>query len=214
MVRRFRHMPVDPRTAIWNPWENSGCPMTADRLTATLAAIDAANAADPNRADGIPEALLYGQRMSAELARLLPHASELLQIAARGQHIERWTSPRASYPEGRAGYLAWRRDLGGFHARRVAGIMAGAGYPVAEAERVGQMLRKEGIKRDPEVQALEDVACLTFLRWYFLPFASNRDPDEIARIVEKTARKMSPEGRARVLVEFDLPDSLAAGFRG
>lgn len=187
--------------------------MTADRLSATLAAIDAANAADPHRPDGTPEALLYGQRMSAELAHLHPGAPELLQIAARGQHIERWTSPRATYPEGRAGYLAWRRDLGAFHARRVAGIMAEAGYPAADGERVGQMLRKEGIKRAPEVQALEDVACMTFLRWYFLPFAAGRDPAEIARIVEKTARKMSPAGRAAALAEFDLPEPLAAAFR-
>ncbi len=58
-----------------------------------------------------PAELLYGQRMSATLARLSPDASEHLRIAARGQHIERWTTPRRSYPEGRAGYLKWRKDL-------------------------------------------------------------------------------------------------------
>ena len=105
--------------------------MSTDRLSATLAAIDKANAADPNHAaDGTPEALLYGQRMSDELARLVPDASDLLQVAVRGQHIERWTSPRASYPEGREGYLAWRRDLGAFHATRVAEIMEASGYGV------------------------------------------------------------------------------------
>lgn len=186
--------------------------MTADRLAATLAAIDAANAADPNCPDGTPEALLYGQRMSAELSRLIPDAPELLQIAVRGQHIERWTSPRASYPEGRVGYLTWRRDLAAFHARRVGEIMAAAGYPATDVDRVGQMLRKEGIKRDDDVQALEDVACFTFLRWYFLPFAASRDPGEITRIVEKTARKMSAPARSRALAEFDLPEPLAAAF--
>ena len=30
--------------------------------------------------------------------------------------------------------------------------------------------------------------------------------------VVKTARKMSPEARTRVLAEFDLPDELAAAF--
>jgi hypothetical protein len=31
--------------------------------------------------------------------------------------------------------------------------------------------------------------------------------------VAKTARKMSPDGRARVLEEFDLPEDLAAAVR-
>ncbi|MCV2864297.1 DUF4202 domain-containing protein [Defluviimonas sp. WL0075] len=184
------------------------------RLDAALAAIDVANTQDPDTHEGRPAALLYGERMSDELARLFPDASDVLQIAARGQHIERWTSPRDSYPEGRAGYLAWRRDLGAFHARRVAEIMRDAGYDEAEAERAGTLLRKEGIKRDAEVQALEDVICFVFLRWYFAPFADGRDADALLRIVEKTARKMSANARARALREFSLPESLAAAFQG
>lgn len=183
------------------------------RLQDALDAIDAANANDPDRSEGRPAALLYGERMSAELDRLFPDAADVLKIAARGQHIERWTSPRASYPEGREGYLAWRRDLGAFHARRVGEIMRAAGYGEAEALRAGALLRKEGIKRDPEVQALEDVICFVFLRWYFSPFAEGRDPEGLRRIVVKTARKMSAEGRARALSEFDLPEALAGAFR-
>lgn len=183
------------------------------RLEAVLAAIDAANAADPDVSEGRPAALLYGERMSAELARIFPAASEVLQIAARGQHIERWTSPRGEYPPGREGYLAWRRDLGAFHARRVGAIMRDAGYDEAAAARAGQMLRKEGIKRDAEVQMLEDVICMVFLRWYFSPFAEGRDAEGLLRIVEKTARKMSAEGRARALAEFALPEPFATPFR-
>lgn len=178
------------------------------RLDLALAAIDTANAADPKG-----EALVYGQRMSAELSRLFPAASEILQIAARGQHVERWLLPRSDFPEGKPGYLAWRREQGRRHGARLAGIMAGAGYDDADCARVGVLLRKEGLKRDPEVQALEDVICFVFLRWYFAPFASSRDPDELAGIVEKTARKMSDEGRRRVLAEFDLPEPFAAAFR-
>jgi hypothetical protein len=183
------------------------------KLDRVLAAIDAANAADPDRREGAPAARLYGERMSAELARLFPDASDALKIAARGQHIERWTSPRGRYPEGREGYLAWRRDLAAYHARRVGEIMAAAGYPDETIALTGRMIRKEGLKRDPEVQALEDVICFTFLRWYFAPFAAGRAPEEVERIVAKTARKMSPEARARALVEFDLPAPLAAAFR-
>ena len=182
--------------------------MTGD-LAAALAAIDAANAADPK-----DEALVYGQRMSVELARLFPKASDVLAIAARGQHVERWLLPRGDYPDGKEGYHAWRREQGRRHGARVAGIMADAGYGAADCERVGVLLRKEGIKRDVDVQALEDVICFTFLRWYFSPFAVGREPGALLDIVEKTARKMSAEGRARALVEFDLPEPFATAFRG
>ncbi|HLQ20472.1 MAG TPA: DUF4202 domain-containing protein [Tabrizicola sp.] len=179
-----------------------------DRLSRALAQIDAANSADPKG-----EALPYGQRMSAELLRLFPDASEVLQIAARGQHVERWLLPRSDYPDGKAGYLDWRREQGRRHAARVAGIMAAAGYPAGDCDRVGVLLRKEGIKRDPEVQALEDVICFVFLKWYFAPFAAERDEESTLDIVRKTARKMSDAGRTRVLQEFDLPQPLAEAFR-
>lgn len=90
--------------------------------------------------------------------------------------------------------------------------MNAEGYDQTSVDRVGRMIRKEGIKRDDEVQALEDVICFTFLRWYFQPFAEGRDSQELERIVVRTARKMSVKGRARVLEEFDLPEPFAAAF--
>lgn len=180
------------------------------RLAAVVAAIDAANAADPHRdAEGRPVERVYGERMSAELDRLAPGASEALHVAARGQHVERWKLPRADYPEGRAGYLAWRAEQGKRHAARVDGMMAEAGYGPEERARVAALLRKEGIKRNPEMQTLEDVICFVFLRWYFADFAAKHPEEEVVRIVAKTARKMSPEARARALSEFDLPPALA-----
>jgi hypothetical protein len=180
-------------------------------LERALGLIDAANAADPDLIEGHPAALLYGVRMSDELARQFPEASEVLQIAARGQHVERWLLPRADFPQGKAGYLAWRIEQGRRHALRVAGIMAQAGYGAQDCERVSILLRKQGLKRDAEVQALEDVICLVFLRWYFARFSAGRE--DIEDIVAKTARKMSAEARARVLAEFDLPQTLAQAVR-
>ncbi|WP_299632653.1 DUF4202 domain-containing protein [uncultured Roseobacter sp.] len=172
-----------------------------DRLNAVLEKIDAANAKDPDGAS-----LIYGQRMSAELARLFgTDVSEVLQIAARGQHIERWLSKRRDYPEGRAGYLQWRRDLGRAHGERLAGLMADAGYGAEDCARVGVLLRKEGIKRDAEVQALEDTICMVFMKWYFADFSKKHADEKVLGIVTKTARKMSADMRARVLQEFDLP---------
>lgn len=182
-------------------------------LAGIFALIDAANTADPTVEGGLPAALLYGQRMSAELDRLFPGASDVVQIAARGQHIERWLLQRDEYPAGREGYLAWRREQARRHALRVGALMAEAGYDATAQERVGVLLRKEGLKRDAEVQVLEDVICFTFLRWYFAPFAAKHQPEAILKIVEKTARKMSDAGRARALAEFDLPEPFAAAFR-
>lgn len=182
-------------------------------LNRVLRAIDAANSADPTLEASQPAALLYGQRMSTELARLMPDASEALQIAARGQHVERWLLPRKAYPEGREGYLEWRREQGRRHGARVTGLMAEAGYDDEAQAHVGAMLRKEGLKRDAETQALEDVICFVFLRHYFAPFAPSQEPEALLKIVQKTARKMSAEGRARALAEFALPEPFAAAFR-
>lgn len=182
-------------------------------LALALRLIDDANAADPAREEGKPAALLYGQRMSAELARQVPDAGDLLRIAARGQHIERWMLPRTAYPAGKAGYLEWRREQARRHAARLAGIMAEAGYGPEDQARVGVLVRKEGLKRDAEVQALEDVICFVFMRHYLAGFAAGRARAEVADIVAKTARKMSAAARARALAEFALPDDLALALR-
>jgi hypothetical protein len=172
--------------------------LTDDRLTAVLNLIDDVNRQDPERITideaCLPAALVYGHRMSATLMRLAPEACEHLQIAARGQHIERWTQPRSGYPEGRIGYLKWRKALQSFHADRLAAIMTGAGYGEADAERVGSLVRKERIKQDPEAQTLEDVACLVFLEHYADDLFSRYRDDKVVDILQKTARKMSPRG--------------------
>ncbi|TPE45717.1 DUF4202 domain-containing protein [Amaricoccus solimangrovi] len=187
--------------------------MPKQALLAVLVAIDAANAADPHlEPDGTPAALVYGSRMSEELARRCPDASEHLRIAARGQHIERWKIARTDYPEGRAGYLRWRTDQAQAHAERVAGMMADAGYEPEDRLRVARLLRKEGIKLNPETQMLEDVICFVFLRWYFADFAVKHADEDIGRIVARTARKMSPAARSAALAEFDLSPRHAASF--
>lgn len=189
------------------------------KLTQVLDAVDAANAEDPNldkdeTGRELPEALLYGQRMSAELERLFgADVSDVLKIACRGQHIERWKIARSDYPEGRTGYLTWRRDQGRAHGERLAGLMAEAGYDEIACARVGVLLRKEGLKRNAEVQMLEDVICMVFLKHYFAAFAEKHPFDKVVDIVAKTARKLSEGARNRVLMEFELPEDLAKAVR-
>ncbi len=163
-----------------------------------IAAIDAANAADPRRTpNGKPFEVDHAERMTSWIQRLDPGASDLLHIAARGQHLERWTSPRSSYPEGRGGYLRWREDLKLFHARRVAELMADAGYGVDEINRVAALITKAAHRAgDSEGVLLEDALCLVFLETQFKDLLSKTPDEKMTDILKKTWQKMSPAGRA------------------
>src|SRR5207244_583577 len=94
--------------------------MSDERFNSAIASFDAANSADPNVeiVDGVaqPKELLYARRMTRWLDRLAPEASEALKLAARCQHIMRWSIPRGNYPMDRAGYHRWRSTLYDFHA--------------------------------------------------------------------------------------------------
>jgi hypothetical protein len=176
---------------------------TDAKLAAVLAAIDAANGKDPHliEIDGRrePAELVYGGRMSETLARMAPDASEHLRIAVRGQHIERWTSARKSFPEGRAGYLRWRNELKTYHARRIGEIMTAVGYGADDVARVGSLVRKERLKLDAEAQTLEDVACVVFLEHYLADFMAKTDQAKLPDILAKTWIKMSDHGHEHAL---------------
>lgn len=169
----------------------------------TLELIDNANRQDPNReTDGgvnYPKEFLYSERMSACLTEFAPGASEHLRIAARGQHIERWTSPRSNYPAGRTGYKQWRAELGLFHARRVGELMREAGYADDDIKRTQYLVQKRGLGRDPETQCLEDVICLVFIRHYLDDFVRKQDEEKMIDIIRKTWAKMSEQGQAAAL---------------
>jgi Domain of unknown function (DUF4202) len=187
--------------------------MNDSKLSGALAGIDAANAADPTMetVDGErrPAALVYSERMTRWLERIAPAASAELQIAVRAQHIERWTMPRQGYPMDREGYLRWRSDLAKYHAERAGEIMAAAGFGEDAVKRVATLIRKRGIKRDPEVQTLEDVACLVFLENYFADFSAQHDDEKVVSIVAKTWVKMSEAGHEAALT-IDIPDRAKA----
>ena len=181
----------------------------SDRLQCALGAIDAANACDPNVEAGEPAELVYGRRMSEALAAFAPEASEALQIAVRGQHLERWLTPRRAYPDGKAGYIAWRNAAKRRHAERAAEIMANCGYDDAAIARASALVRKEQLRSDAEAQTLEDVACLVFLRHYAANFAAKHPVAKVLDILVKTQRKMSPRARAAA-PGFGLPAPVLA----
>jgi hypothetical protein len=174
-------------------------PVDKERFTRAMRHFDAANAEDPQRevVEGVPvpKELLYAQRMTAWLERFAPDASEALRLAARSQHIRRWMIPRDHYPMDRRGYLQWRTTLGKFHADTAAAILRDVGYEEGTIQRVQSLLRKEGLKRDPEMQCLEDVICLVFLESYCADFAGLHDAAKALSILRKTWNKMSERGR-------------------
>lgn len=182
-----------------------------------MAALDALHAEDPAKVeldgDSVAEELLYARRMSDALACLVSAPSEALELAVRAQHLCRWRLPRASYPEGRAGYHAWRRESARQHAALAASTLSEAGYDPPTITRVMDLIEKKDRARDPEAQALEDAACLVFLEHHLDAFAASqraegKDEAQLAEIVKKTWRKMSPRARELAL---ELP--LSVGTR-
>ena len=186
-----------------------------ERFDRAIARFDAANADDPNRESVAgherPGELLYAERLTAMLARFAPDAAEVLRLAARCQHIQRWKIPRADYPMTRAGYHQWRTRLRDFHADLAATILGDAGYGDTMIGRVRSLIRKAALKADPEAQALEDVVALVFLESYLDDFvARHGDYDEakFTDILTKTAKKMSARGREAALTMIALPSAL------
>ncbi|MCX6956167.1 MAG: DUF4202 domain-containing protein [Verrucomicrobia bacterium] len=178
--------------------------------------IDAAHAADPHRAaDGRPAELVYGERVEAWVVRLVPDASPALRLAARAQHLERWLSPRATFPEGKAGYLSWRRSLYTQQAERARALLLEAGVSATEAADVATWVSKTGLKTNAGTQALEDAACLVFLENEIGAFAAQHADyprEKFIEILRKTWRKMSPSAQANALA-LELPPAIAALVR-
>ncbi len=169
-------------------------------VSESRAAIDAANAADPRSHDGRPLALAQGRRAEEWVVRLDPEASDALRLAARAHHLRRWALPRSDYPEGRAGYLRWRRAQRERHARDLAAILDEARVDGSVADRAAQIVAKRGLGSDPEVQTFEDAVSLTFLETELRSVLDRLDDDtKAADIVAKTMAKMSAAGHEQAV---------------
>ena len=177
--------------------------MSSARFDAAIAAIDAANADDPDVLviDGVsrPKEQAHAEMMTAWVLRLDPDAAETQLLAARAHHLRRWTSPRTDYPDGRAGYLRWRTTLKVRHADDVATILTAQGYDADAVDRVQRIIRKESIKTDAATQTHEDALCLTFLQTQFSELADKLGDDKTVDVVRKTLVKMSDAGRTQAL---------------
>src|ERR1051326_1363617 len=187
--------------------------VTMDAYSRAQTLIDQAHSADPTRAaDGRAAELVYAERMENWVKRLVSDATPLLRLAARCQHLERWSVPRASFPMDRPGYLAWRRSLYTKQAERARALLLEAGVAAAEAAEVATWVSKTGLKTNPGTQALEDAACLVFLENEIGAFAAQHADyprEKFVDILRKTWRKMSPAAQAAALA-LELPPGIAA----
>jgi hypothetical protein len=173
-----------------------------DRLADAIAAIDAANADDPNtievRGAVRPKEQAHAELMTEWVQRLDPGASDAQLLAARAHHLRRWTLPRSSEPEGRAGYLRWRTKLKAQHAEEVAGLLEASGYDAETVDHVQRIIKKQGLGSDPAAQVHEDALCLVFLETQLASTTDQLGDDHMVDVIRKTAAKMSPAGLAHV----------------
>ncbi|HWA72456.1 MAG TPA: DUF4202 domain-containing protein [Polyangiaceae bacterium] len=170
-----------------------------NRFARAVAAFTAVSAGDPAReidgGEARPRELVQSERLVRWVQRLAPDASEALRLAAHCQHIGRFQLPRASYPDGRSGYLRWRSELARRHAETAHEILSGLGYDEATVEHVRRIVLKQNLSRDADVQLMEDALCLSFLEHELSEFAARHEDAKVVSILRKTWRKMSPRAR-------------------
>ena len=178
----------------------------AFRLRRIYSLIDEINSQDPRDP---PIELEYGKRMTRVLERYDPNAQDTVKIACRAQHIARWRIPRTNFPEGKVGYLNWRKSLYALHSEIIRNLLDKAGgFSSEEITKIGELVGKEWDfknENDPDAHAVEDVAALVFLEFYFPAFTDKlNQKDKIVDIVRKTWRKMSEKGKQQAL-NLNLP---------
>ena len=194
--------------------------MPPDRLTQLFERIDQLNREDPNAEQvggtSVPRELAYAQRLTDWVDRLRPDPSEALRIAARGQHVQRWTIPRDRYAQTRQGYLRWREVLKTFHIETVVRLMHGVGFPDATIQRVREIMGKRRLQDDPESQTLEDALCLIFFETQLTELKQKTPDDKLQEVVRKVLKRMSAQGRtelSKLTLDADTRACIAAATK-
>jgi len=184
-------------------------PRMNDRLHQTLLRFDHYNGTDPNlftwQGETCPQELFLAQKLHEWVLKLAPDAPLPLVLASRCQHIGRWEISRKSYPDGRVGYLTWRKALARHHAAVAEGILRETGYEDDVIDRVKTIVMKQGIKQDADVQTMENALCLVFLQYQYEAFHPAHG-EKIVEILRKSLQKMDAPGHKWALT---LPYSAA-----
>ena len=174
-----------------------------DRHRAAIAAIDAANEDDPftleYAGETRPKEQLHAELMTEWVQRLRPDADEALLLAARAHHVKRWLIPRSEFPSGRRPYLRWRQALHAVHAALAASLLEPLGYSRADLQRIEDLIAKRPDRaQDADAQALEDALSLVFFQTQLDATLPGLDEAQARRVLGRTWRKMSADGRDAV----------------
>ena len=147
--------------------------------------------------------LLYSQRMLDILQKVQPNASLELQLAAQCQHISRWSIPRTTFSMDKKGYYQWRAAIMEHQLSVTSSVLKQAEINEQSIEIVVDTLKNKADKTNINASIIEDTACLTFIKWYLVPFAGQFDPEKAKVILQKTANKMSERG-LKLIPELQL----------
>ncbi len=179
------------------------------RFAEAIKRIDAANAEDPRTelVDGEPQPRerLFAQRVYEWVEQLVKDPSEELLLAARAHTLGRWQIPRDRYPKTTVGYHQWRDALAQFHADETESILRAVGYSDEKIQKIEAFITKTNWPEENEACALEDADCLVFLETKLSGYIDTWEESKALRILQRTFRKMTPDGRARAL-QLELGD--------
>lgn len=176
---------------------------TMNSVQSVIEELNQLNARDPNQleVEGSlrPRQLVEALRLADWVARLRPEPTPALAIAPHCQHLMRWTMPRSEYPDGRLGYLKWRKDLAKMHAAKAAEVMRKHHLDETIIAQVRAINLKESLKANPDAQTMEDALCLTFLQYDLEDFSAKHPEEKVVDILQKTWSKMSEPAREMAL---------------
>ncbi|MEZ4220048.1 MAG: DUF4202 domain-containing protein [Polyangiaceae bacterium] len=208
--------PATPRACyIPHLGSQSAMESLSDRFERAVAEFDRLNGEDPTqeKVSGVlhAAALAHADRVQAWVLHLNPEASEALRLSTRCQHLMRFRFPRSDFPEGRVGYLQWRKAAMRFHATEAEQVLKRVGYDNATISKVKRIVMKQGLNLDADVQTMEDALCLAFLEHDFPQFLQQHPEDKVLHILRTTWDKMSDAGRAAALeLVGSLPEPAAS----
>ena len=151
--------------------------------------------------------LLYSNRMLAVLEKVAPDASLELKLAAKCQHISRWSIPRATFSMDKKGYYQWRAAIMEHQLSVTTSVLKQAEINDQRIEIIVDALKNKADKTNLNASIIEDTACLTFIKWYLVPFAGQFDVVKAKIILQKTAGKMSARGLG-LLPEMELSEDV------
>ncbi len=187
--------------------------ITQDQYKTAIELIDKVHNQDSNSelVDGVEvkAELLYSNRMLEVLQLVNPQASLELKLAAKCQHISRWSIPRATFSMDKKGYYQWRGAIMEHQLAVTTKTLKEAGVDDESITIIVDALKNKADKTHLNASIIEDTACLTFIKWYLVPFAGQFDVAKATVILKKTAAKMSDRGLG-LLPQMELSEDVLA----